>query len=161
MNKPTTLIDILHSQAKAIPGNLALKSRASELSYKQLVEQSNKLANYLVTNGVVPGTLVPVCLHTPLDMVIGIWGILKSGGAYVPIDPEFPTDRIEFMIRDTSAKVVISDSFCGKFLEAAKGSTIVLADNGWAAIKDFPEGPAGIKVSENGLLFEFDELLAD
>ena len=75
-----TVVDIFTERAKAKPDNLALKSSEIEFSYKQLDERSNKVANYLITKGMAPGTLVPICLYRPQDMVIGIWGILKAGG---------------------------------------------------------------------------------
>ncbi len=67
-------------------------------------------------------------------MVVGIWGIMKAGAAYVPIDAEFPEERIQYMIDDTAAKVVVTDSNCNRFLAAAAGKQVVLADNNWAVV---------------------------
>jgi amino acid adenylation domain-containing protein len=143
----STVIDIFSSQAKKTPGNIALKFKGNELTYQQLDEISNRVANYLVAKGIKPGILVPICLHRPLDMVIGIWGILKAGAAYVPIDPEFPAERIKYMIGDTAAEIVISDCHSTQFLTAAEGKTIILADNDWNEVIGSSIDPTGIKHS--------------
>ncbi len=148
-----TVIDIFSKQARETPGNLAVKFNEIELTYAQLDEISNRLAHYLIKKGVVRGALVPICLHTPLDMVIGIWGILKAGAAYVPIDAEFPAERIRYMINDTSAQIVLSDSHSTSFLAAAEGKSIILADNDWQVIKDCDRGLPDVAVSGNDLAY--------
>src|SRR5690606_22987028 len=65
---------------------------------------------YLKSLGIKEDDLVPICLNRSMDMIIGALGILKAGGAYVPIDPEYPIDRIEYTIKDTGAKVIITES---------------------------------------------------
>lgn len=153
MINANTLVDIFCHHARANPGKLALKMREDELTYKQLDEISNRLANYLIAKGVVIGTLVPVSMQSPFDMVIGIWGILKAGGAYVPIDPEFPVDRISYMIGDTSAGLVISDSYSTKFLAAAAGNNILLADNNWEAIVDMSASAPAVSITKHDLAY--------
>lgn len=77
MVNPGTLLNIFQYQVKEHPQRLALKSRDLELTYAQLDEKSNRVAHHLISMGIKPGTLVPICLHRPFDMVIGIWGIIK------------------------------------------------------------------------------------
>jgi amino acid adenylation domain-containing protein len=79
-----------------------------KLSYRELDQQTNQLANYLRTIGVGPETLVGICMDRSLQMIVGILGILKAGGAYVPLDPSYPKERLAFMLEDTQAKVVLS-----------------------------------------------------
>jgi non-ribosomal peptide synthetase component F len=153
MNYTDTVVDAFSQQAKKTPQDIALKFCGIEYTYKQLDERSNQLAHYLIFNGITPETLIPICVHTPLDMIIGIWGILKAGGAYVPIDNEFPADRIKFMIGDTEAKVVISDSYSPTFLAAAQGRTIIMADNDWEVIKDSFTGHPNVKITGNNLAY--------
>ena len=148
-----TVVDIFMSRAKAEPGNLALISGEIVLTYKQLDERSNQLANYLITNGLKQGALVPVCTSRLQDMVIGIWGILKAGCAYVPVDPEFPIDRIKYMIEDTAANVVISDSRTTSFLTAAEGKDIILSDNDWTIINDSSAAPTGLTIPVNSVAY--------
>lgn len=153
MIKGETVLNNFLARVAVQPGSLALKFRDVELSYKQLDHISDQVANRLIASGVKPGTLVPVCLSRPLDMVIGIWGILKTGGAYVPIDPEFPLDRIKYMIADTGAEIVISDTLSRTFINAAEGRMIILADDNWAEIKDSPATAPGVTVPDDAVAY--------
>src|SRR6202011_1314836 len=78
------------------------------LTYGQLNELANRLARHLATRGVVPDVLVGLCVERSLEMVVGILAILKAGGAYVPLDPAYPQSRLEFMLEDTKARVVLT-----------------------------------------------------
>ncbi|MFD0751103.1 amino acid adenylation domain-containing protein [Mucilaginibacter calamicampi] len=149
MIKGDTVLDAFYVQLTANAENLALKFRDTEISYKQLDETSNRVAHHLIANGVKPETFVPICITNPLDMVIGIWGILKAGAAYVPVDPEFPADRIKYMIADTGANVVISDSGLHAFLAAANDSIVVLSDNNWEEANGYLTTSPSVKVSGN------------
>jgi len=153
MIKADTVIDIFSIQAKTQPANIALKFGEIELTYQQLDEISNQLAHHLIAKGITRETLVPICLYRPLDTVIAILGILKAGAAYVPIDPEFPAERIKYMLADTAAEVVISDSRSTLFLSAADGKTIISADNDWAEIKSYSTTPTGVKLSADSVAY--------
>ncbi|MBA2613382.1 MAG: non-ribosomal peptide synthetase, partial [Bacteroidetes bacterium] len=78
------------------------------LTYKQLHDRSNQLAHILKDQGVKKETLVPICIEKGIALLVGILGILKAGGVYVPIDPEYPADRINYMIEDSVASLVIA-----------------------------------------------------
>lgn len=153
MVNPGTLLDIFLHQAETNPQTLALKSRDLELTYRQLDEVSNRVAHHLIALGIKRGTLVPICLHRPFDMVIGIWGIIKAGCAYVPVDPEFPVDRARFMVEDTGAEVVITDSNCYRFLEAAKGKRLFFADNDWKITENESTSLVNVPVAPNDLAY--------
>src|ERR1700761_6371333 len=148
-----TVLEVFAKRVKEHPDKLALKFRDIELTYAQLDEISNRLANYLITKGVTTETLVPVCVHSPLDMVIGIWGIIKTGAAYVPIDAEFPEDRIKYMIEDTGAKLVVFDSLTTRFLAAAEGKEIVLADDDWKVAENSPATDPKAKVGRDNVVY--------
>ena len=153
MINANTLVEIFSRQVEVNPGKLAVKMGAEDLTYGELDAISNKLANLLIAKGVVPGTLVPICLQRPIDMVVGIWGILKAGAAYVPIDPEFPVDRISFMIADTGAQLVVSDTASTKFLEAALGSEILLADDNWRIIAEVESTNPDVVITRDDLAY--------
>jgi len=108
--KNKTIVDLFEDQVAKTPDSIAVKFEETELSYKELNERSNNLAHYLRGKGVKEETLVPICIQRSAEMIIGILGILKSGGAYVPIDPAYPQDRINFMLEDTGAKIVLTDA---------------------------------------------------
>ncbi len=148
-----TLIDVFLAQVKTSPLRLALKMGENELSYKQLDEISTQIANHLISKGVARGTLVPICLQRPFDMVIGIWGILKAGAAYVPIDPEFPVDRISYMVGDTGAKLVVTDRWSKKFLEAIGDTDAVFADDNWKVVSNEPEVIPDIQITRDDLAY--------
>ncbi|UCH97991.1 MAG: amino acid adenylation domain-containing protein, partial [Candidatus Aminicenantes bacterium] len=78
------------------------------VTYKELNEKSNQLAHLLQEKGVRPDTIVAITMERSLDMIIGIIGILKAGPAYLPIDPEYPQDRIDFMLKDSNAKIFLT-----------------------------------------------------
>ncbi|RMZ58228.1 hypothetical protein D1632_11390 [Chryseobacterium nematophagum] len=87
---------------------MALVYEDVKLTYKALNERSNQLAHYLLEiYKIQSDELIPLCLERSEQMLIGILGVLKSGGAYVPMDPGYPMDRIEHILGDTKARLVI------------------------------------------------------
>ncbi|WP_413668447.1 amino acid adenylation domain-containing protein [Mucilaginibacter sp. Mucisp86] len=103
-----SVISLFEGQATKNPDAIALVFDGEELSYGVLNERSNQLAWYLQKQGVTNETLVPVCIERGLGMIVAILGILKAGGVYVPVDHDFPQDRIDYMIADTGASVLVS-----------------------------------------------------
>ena len=77
------------------------------LTYGQLNEQSDCLAGVLTEKGVLPDTIVAIMMERSIEMIIGIMGILKSGGAYMAIDPQYPPERIDYMLKESNAKILI------------------------------------------------------
>ncbi|SQB47407.1 Linear gramicidin synthase subunit D [Chryseobacterium jejuense] len=105
----TTLHQRFEEQIARTPNHIALVYRDIRLTYKELNERSNRLANYLLqTYDIQPDDLVPLCLERSENMLIAILAVLKSGAAYVPMDPSYPTERIEHILKDTNAKIIIS-----------------------------------------------------
>lgn len=148
-----TVLDVFAERVTAIPQRLALKFGNAELTYQQLDQLSNQIANALIAKGVMPGMFVPVSLSNPMYMVASIWGILKTGAAYVPVDAEFPAERMAYIMADTGANVVLSDRGSATFVKAAQSKTILLADNNWAEISGFPITKPDVKVSEEQLAY--------
>lgn len=99
---------LFEEQAKERPKNIAVVSDDGQLTYEELDKKSNQFAHYLQSRGVVPETLVGICLDRSLHMIISILSVLKAGGAYVPIDPEYPEDRIAFMLEDSRCPILIT-----------------------------------------------------
>ncbi|MDQ1355387.1 MAG: hypothetical protein QG657_5697 [Acidobacteriota bacterium] len=77
------------------------------LSYRQLDMQSNRLACLLIEKGVLADNIVAIMIERSIEMIIVILGVLKSGGAYMPIDPEYPKDRIDYILRDSHSRVLV------------------------------------------------------
>lgn len=86
---------------------IAIKYKNETLTYQQLLEKSNQLAQILVKNGVGSGDIVALSTDRSTQMVVMLLGILKAGAAYLPLDPSYPKDRIEFMLADAGAKLVL------------------------------------------------------
>ncbi|MCU0285732.1 MAG: amino acid adenylation domain-containing protein, partial [Acidobacteria bacterium] len=81
-----------------------------QITYRQLNEQSDRLAGLLIEKGVKPDTIIGIKIERSLEMIIGIFGILKAGGAYLPIDPGYPQERIDYMLKDSAARILINKS---------------------------------------------------
>jgi amino acid adenylation domain-containing protein/non-ribosomal peptide synthase protein (TIGR01720 family) len=108
--KDQTIVELFEQQVKSTPNQTALVYEGQTLSYQELNERANQLAYYLRAKGVKPETRVAICLDRGFEMLVGILGILKSGGAYVPIDPQYPAERVQYMLEDCSATIVVSTS---------------------------------------------------
>ncbi|MFQ6601911.1 amino acid adenylation domain-containing protein [Flavobacterium sp. C3NV] len=104
-----TNIAAFQKQAVRFPEKTALVCEGVEMSYKELDEKSTQLALYLHKQGVMPNTMVGVCLGRSMEMMTAILGILKSGGAYLPLDPFYPLDRIDYILKQSNTKIVLAD----------------------------------------------------
>ncbi|NML39910.1 non-ribosomal peptide synthase/polyketide synthase [Chitinophaga sp. G-6-1-13] len=118
--KDKTVLDLFREQVAARPEALALNSADGALSYRLLDERSSRLAHYLQLQGVTAGSLVPVCLERSNDLVVAMLAIIKTGAAYVPVDPSYPAARIRFMLEDTGAAIVI----CNDIIASGIGEKI-------------------------------------
>ena len=104
------LPDLLSDRAVLDAGSPAVVFGDGSLSYGELEARSNALGRYLIGLGVGPDAVVGIALPRSFEMVIALVGVLKAGGAYLPLDPEYPEDRLRYMLGDSGADVVISRS---------------------------------------------------
>ena len=119
--KDKTIVDLFEEQVEKTPDNVAIKFKDTELTYRELNEKSNELAHYLIKNySIQPDDLVGIELERSEWMVIGILAIIKSGGAYVPIDPEYPEQRKNFIQKDASLKLTINEEELTRFRQENK-----------------------------------------
>jgi amino acid adenylation domain-containing protein len=105
-----TFVQRFEEQVAKTPGKTALMYGEQRLTYGELNGRANQMSRYLQGKGVVKQTLVPVCIDRSIDLVVSLLAIMKAGAAYVPIDPGYPSERISYMLEDTEAAVVISNS---------------------------------------------------
>lgn len=91
------------------PEALAIVHPTGTLSYRALEEQANRLAHLLRQRGAAPGTFVGLCLDRTASLVVALLAVAKAGAAYVPIDPEYPQDRVAFMLDDSGAELIITE----------------------------------------------------
>lgn len=99
---------LFEEQVERTPDAVAVVLERQQLTYRELNTRSNQLAHYLKNRGVGIETPVGICLERPLEMVVGLLGILKAGGVYVPLDPAYPKERLAFMVEDTQMQVLLT-----------------------------------------------------
>jgi len=101
---------LFEAQVARRPEAVAVVHEDRQLSYAELNAWANRLAHYLIAQGVGADTLVALCLERSPELVVAVLGILKAGGAYVPLDPGYPAERLAFMLEDTQAPVLITQA---------------------------------------------------
>ncbi|WP_212004575.1 non-ribosomal peptide synthetase [Chitinophaga sp. HK235] len=137
-----TVVDLFASQAAAAPGATAVLLGAASLTYSELDTRSSQLAHHLRSKGITPEIPVAVCMMPSLEMIVGILGIMKAGGAYIPIDPEYPAERISYILTDTGVNMILSNQSLAPVLKAAAPQAeIVPADGEWSCIHAYPATP--------------------
>lgn len=109
-SKGKCLQDYLKDCVRMHPDNIAIEMDGTTISYKQLNEESDWLANNLINSGVKINDVIPLVIKRSIELFIGIWGILKAGGAYLPIKPEEPDLRIKYMVNNASVNCIICGS---------------------------------------------------
>jgi len=103
-------------QVERTPDAVALSMRRETLRYSELNARANQLARYLRTRDVRPGVVVGIYFERSLEMVIALLAVLKAGGAYLPLDPDYPHDRLQFMAEDAEVAIVLtSEGLSGRF----------------------------------------------
>ena len=99
---------LFEKQVKQTPDAIAVSFGEEQLTYRQLNEKANRLANYLRKFGIRVEMPVGICMERSLEMIIGLLGILKSGGTYVPLDPGYPQERLRFMLHDSEISILLT-----------------------------------------------------
>ena len=102
------MVDLFEQQVNRIPTSTAVRLEDNQLSYNELNEKANQFARRLRSSGVEKGMHVGICLEPSIDMLISLLGVMKVGGAYIPIDPDYPIDRTTFMINDSKLVVLVT-----------------------------------------------------
>jgi fengycin family lipopeptide synthetase D len=108
-----TICDLFEFQVNKLQQNIAVVSYGRVITYGELNKKANQLAGVLRGNGITADTVVGLMVDRSVDMMVGILGILKSGGAYMPIAPDYPDKRIKYMLEDSGAKVLVSQKHLG------------------------------------------------
>ena len=103
-----TIHRLFEEQVERTPDNTALHGENGSITCKESSENADRLAGLLIEKGVRPDTIVGIMMDRSVEMVVGILGILKAGGAYLPIDPDSPHERIDHMLKDSGARILLS-----------------------------------------------------
>lgn len=120
------LHQLIEEQTEKTPDATAVVFHDQQWTYRELNEQANTIAAVLRKQGVKPETLVGLCVDRSPEMLAALLGIHKAGGAYVPLDPTFPHERLAFMLADSSAPVLITQTSLASFFPDYEGSVILL-----------------------------------
>ncbi len=128
--------DFFIEQVRCNPGRRAVAFGGQELSYQELHDKSRDLALYLQSLGVKPDSVVGLCVERSLEMMVGIMGTVQAGGAYLPLDPDYPDDRLAYMLQDSQSRVVLTqEKFRDKISGLlAPGSRVIALDEQWAEV---------------------------
>jgi amino acid adenylation domain-containing protein len=100
--------ELFERQVELTPGAIALVHEDQRVTYRELNERANQLAHHLQSLGVSPDSLVGICVDRSIEMIIGLLGIVKAGGAYLPLDPQYPQERLAFMLEDADVQILLT-----------------------------------------------------
>ncbi|UOY05743.1 amino acid adenylation domain-containing protein [Muricauda sp. SCSIO 64092] len=152
--KEKNLIDLFEEQVQNSPQAIAVEFDENQMSYQELNRRANQLAHYLIKKGVSSNDLVGVCVERSFELIIGILGILKSGAAYVPIDPEYPQDRISYIVKDTSAKVILCDGKSRRLLmDSSTGADLLNLENQYVEIEKESGTNPSLPIQNTNLIY--------
>lgn len=127
------LHELFEAQVRRTPNAIALSYEDTSVTYLELNERSNQLAHHLSNLGVGPDTPVALCLERGIEMIVGILGVLKAGGAYLPLDPVYPGERLAFMLADAKPRVLVTQQRLLDRLPAQQAQ-VVCIDAEWEDI---------------------------
>ena len=126
--------ELFEERAQRTPEAVAVVFEEQRLTYRELNRRANQLAHHLRALGVGPGVLVGICVERSLEMVVGLLGILKAGGTYVPLNPSYPATRLEFILGDTQAPVLLTQERLIEGIPDKHSTKVVRLDADWPAI---------------------------
>ncbi|MBV8436658.1 MAG: amino acid adenylation domain-containing protein [Silvibacterium sp.] len=136
---------VFEQQARSTPDGIAVTFGKQSLTYTELNEKANQLAQFLEKSGVRAGMRVAICLDRSLEVIVGLLAILKAGAAYVPIDASYPASRLSFLIEDSQAHSLLTNRSIAADLPQLATNVICL-DSDWPAIALEP----GINLANDG-----------
>jgi amino acid adenylation domain-containing protein len=132
-----TISEWFEAQAADTPQATAIVFGSVSLSYEQLNRRANQLAAFLQDSGVGPERVVGLCVHRGIDMVVGLLGILKAGAAYLPVDPDYPRERIGYMLTNANASPVLTHSDLTERLPL-QAWPVIRMDTEWERVARYP-----------------------
>ena len=139
---------LFEAQVEQTPDDVALVFHEEELTYRELDQRATQLARYLRQQGVGPDMVVGVCIERSLEMMVGVLGVLKAGGAYLGLDPEYPEERLQLMLDDARVNVLLTqERFANRFDSISK----IYIDKDWPQIVAEREAALPIEMSPSQL----------
>lgn len=148
-----TIIELFREQVRLTPDAIAISNNEDELTYLELEERSNQFAHYLRSKGVKANSLVPLFLNRSLDLVIAVLGVQKSGGAYVSVDPSYPSDRIDFILQDVNASIIVTEESLKYRLSDDSEIEEICIDTDWKYIDRLEESKPSNTIAPSDLAY--------
>jgi len=142
----TCVHEMFESQAARTPDAVAVAFGNKSLTYDQLNRRANQLAQYLRKQEIGPGSLVGICMERSLEMIIAVLGTLKAGAAYVPLDPDYPRDRLAFMLEDSAARMLLTQESLAQTLPS--NTRVVCLDTLDTSAYSDQDFPSGVKLED-------------
>lgn len=143
---------LFEAQVQRTPEAVAVICGEERLTYRALDQKANQLAHYLRDLGVGPEAPVGICLHRSTAMMIGLLGVLKAGGAYLPLDPAYPKERLAYMVQDAGVRVLVSQVALGEMFQPGV-EHIVYLDRDQALLAQKPVSPPASEVVAENLAY--------
>jgi amino acid adenylation domain-containing protein len=154
--KDQCIHQLFEAQVERNSNAIALIFEDKQLTYRELNNRSNQLAHYLQKLGIGAEVLVGICLEPSVELIVGLLGILKAGAAYLPLDPNYPCDRLNFMLEEAQVPILLTHSALStqhrlRPLEPTVSNTpvIVCLDNNWDIAQESKENPSSSVTSDN------------
>jgi amino acid adenylation domain-containing protein len=137
-------------QVERTPNEVAAVFEDQQLTYLELNRRANRLAHYLRSRGVGPEVIVGICMDSTLEMLVSIFGIVKAGGAYLPVEPRYPHDRAAFMLDDAGVQIVITHQhYKERMTGLGPENILVLDEEASALLQQSTENPPPLATSAN------------
>lgn len=149
-SRNSTVHELFELQAERTPEAIAVVCDRQKLTYSDLDRRANQLAHLLQKRGVKPDTLVGLCVERSLEMVVAVLGILKSGAAYVPLDPAFPKERLALILEDSGTSILVTQGDVTQCLPEFPGQTVFLDD---PELSDCAAGNIGRSATPDNLAY--------
>lgn len=149
--KATPLHELISEQAMRFPEQVAIASKHEKLTYRELNASANQLARLLQEKGIGRGDTVGLLMDRTPQLVAMLQAVMKTGAAYLPVDPTFPADRINFMLQDAAVKLcIVSKAYATGF---AVSSQTLMAEDAWTQKSNFAKENLAIPVQGDDLLY--------
>ncbi|WP_289661659.1 polyketide synthase [Flavobacterium panacagri] len=152
MNYPqNALHELIIEQAMITPNAIALEFENQKFTYKDLSQTVNQMANYFLGQGLCPGQIVAVSMERNPNLIASLLAILQCGAAYLPLDPKFPTERLEFMLKDSEASFLLTTKLLSESLPA--GFKNIVIEDVLSSLDQYPDTPLSIKVDNKSVAY--------
>ena len=148
--KEKSIVSLFEEQVVKTPHHIALVYKEKSITYERLNDKVNQLVHYLLSFDIEQDELIPICIERSVEMVVGILAILKVGGAYVPIDASYPKERIDYILNDCNAKIILTEKSLAEVFPFDTNSKISLDE---VSLEDYSTNNPNIITYPNQLAY--------